>query len=245
MGFQPQIGVTLMNSFKCLAIAMLLFAHTATAQMRVGLSGGLVFSEADQSGLYNSKASSTRKFFWGGILDCSVTTGLSVVFEPSYVEKGTFARPIDIQGYVPKLSFEQSYFEFPVLLKYSFGSSFRPHIVIGSTVGVNLSSKWRAEVRGPRIGRLEIETDAADLVRDFEYSLEFGGGASYEIDEYISLIVEARYAYGISNIVRKGSFTSSFGDEFFAPELESDALYRNKGFRIKFGFSFPLQFNEQ
>lgn len=234
-----------MNSFKCFATAMLLLVHTATAQMRVGLSGGLVFSQADQTSLYNTKASSTTKFFWGGLLDYSVTRGLAVVFEPSYVEKGTFAQPIDIQGYVPKLSFEQSYFELPVLLKYSFGSDFRPHIVIGSTVGVILSSKLRAEVRGPRIGRLEIEADATDLVRDFEYSLEFGGGASYEIDEYISLTVEARYSYGISNIVKKGSFTASFGDESFEPELESDALYRNKGFRIRFGFSFPLQLTEQ
>jgi len=234
-----------MNSFKCFAIAMLLLDHTATAQMRVGLSGGLVFSQADQTSLYNTKASSTTKFFWGGLLDYSVTRGLSMVFEPSYVEKGTFAQPVDIQGYVPKLSFEQSYFEFPVLLKYSFGSEIRPHIIIGSTVGVNLSSKLRAEVRGPRIGRLEIETDAADLIRDFDYSLEFGGGASYEIDEYISLTIEARYSYGISNIVRKGSFAASFGDESFGRELQSDVQYRNKGFRIKFGFSFPLQLIEQ
>jgi hypothetical protein len=82
-------------------------------------------------------------------------------------------------------------------------------------------------------------------VRDYEYSVEFGGGASYEIDEYISLSIEARYSYGITNVVRKGSFTASFGDESIAPELESDAVYRNKGFRIKFGLSFPLQFDEQ
>ena len=234
-----------MNSFKCLTIAMFLLAHAASAQLRVGLSGGLVFSEADQSSLYSSKASSTMKYFWGGLLDYSVARGLSVVFEPSYVEKGTFARPIDIQGYVPKLSFDQSYFELPLLLKYSFGTGVRPHIIIGSTVGVNLSAKLRAEVQGPRIGRLEVETDAADLVRDFEYSLEFGGGASYDIDEYISLSVEARYSYGISNIVTKGSLSTSFGDESFVPELENDARYRNKGFRIRFGFSFPLQLIEQ
>ena len=234
-----------MKSFKSLAIALVLFASGATAQMRVGLSGGLVISEADQSSLFNTKASSTTKFFWGGILECPVSRGLSVVIEPSYVEKGTFAQPIEIQGYVPKLSFDQSYFELPVLLKYSFGGAIRPHIVIGSTVGVNLSSKIRGEVHGPAMARVEIEADAANLVRDFEYLLEFGGGANYEIDEYISLFVEARYSYGISNIVRKGSMHASFGGESFTPELESNALYRNKGFRIKLGFTFPLQFNEQ
>jgi hypothetical protein len=234
-----------MSSFRFLAIAMLLFAHTAAAQLHVGLSGGLVFSEADQSRLYNTRASSTTTFFWGGLLDYSVTRGFSIVFEPSYVEKGTFARPIAIQGYVPKVSFDQTYLELPVLLKYSFGGTIRPHIVLGSTVGVNLSSKVRAEVSGPGLGRLEVESDVAGLVRDFEYSLEFGGGASYELDEYISLSIEARYSYGISNVVRKGSFTASFGDESFAPELENDAVYRNKGFRIRFGLSFPLQFNEQ
>lgn len=234
-----------MGSFRFLAIAMLLFAHTAASQVRVGLSGGLVFSDADESRLYNTRPSSTTKYSWGGLLDYSATPGLSIVFEPSYVEKGTFARPIEIQGYVPKVSFEQTYLELPVLLKYSFGRDIRPFIVIGSAVGVNLTSTVRAEVSGPRISRLELETDAASLVRDFEYSLEFGGGANYEIDEYISLSIEARYSYGLSNVVRKGSFTASFGDESFAPELDNDAVYRNKGFRIKFGLSFPLQFHEQ
>ena len=234
-----------MSSFRFLAVAILLIAHTAAAQLRVGFSGGLVFSEADQSRLYNTRASSTTTFFWGGLLDCPVTQGLSVVFEPSYVEKGTFARPIDILGYVPKVTFEQTYLEFPVLLKYSFGSGVRPHIIFGTAVGFNLSSKVRAEVRGPALSRLEVESDVAGLVRDFEYSLEFGGGASYEIDEYIALSVDARYSYGIRNIVRKGSITTSFGDESFATELENDAVYRNKGFRIRFGLSFPLQFNEQ
>src|SRR3990172_2481247 len=162
-----------MSSFRCLAIAMLLLAHSATAQLRVGLSGGLVFSEADQSRLYNTRASSTTTFIWGGLFDCSVTRGLSIVFEPSYVEKGTFARPIEIQGYIPKVSFEQTYLELPVLLKYSFGGTIKPHIVIGPTAGVNLSSTVRAEVSGPRLSRLEVESDVAALVRDFEYSLEF------------------------------------------------------------------------
>lgn len=234
-----------MSSFRLLAIAMFLFTSTAASQLRVGLSGGLVFSDADQSRLTNTRPSSTTKYFWGGLLDCSVTPGLSIVFEPSYVEKGTFVRPIEVQGYVPKVSFEQTYLELPVLLKYSFGRGIRPYIIIGSAVAANLTSTVRAEVSGPRLSRLEIEADAANLVRDVEYSLEFGGGASYEIDEYISLSIEARYSYGLSNVVRNGSFTTSFGDESFAPELENDAFYRNKGFRIKFGLSFPLQFNEQ
>ena len=234
-----------MSSVRVLAVALLLIAQTAAAQLRVGLSGGVIFSEAEQSRLYNTRAGSTTTYFWGGLLDYSFTRGLSIVVEPSYVEKGTFARPFEIMGYVPKVSFKQSYLEFPVLLKYSFGGIVRPHIVLGSSLGLSLSSKVLAEVSGPGLGRLEVEADVANLVRDYEYSVEFGGGASYEIDEYISLSIEARYSYGITNVVRKGSFTASFGDESIAPELESDAVYRNKGFRIKFGLSFPLQFDEQ
>lgn len=234
-----------MSSFKFLAIAVLFLAHTMAAQVRVGLSGGLVFSEAEQRSLLNTRLSSTTTFFWGGLVDYSVTKGLSVVFEPSYVEKGTFARPGEVQGYIPKLSFDQTYLELPVLLKYSFGGDIRPHIVIGSSVGYNLTSKVRAEVRGPALSRLEVEADVADLVRDFECALEFGGGASYQIDEYIALSLEARYSYGINNIVRRGSLRTSIGNEPFTPELERDASYRNKGFRIMFGFSFPLQLNEQ
>lgn len=234
-----------MKSFNYVAIAAFLLTHTATSQLRVGFAGGFVFSEADQRRLYNTKAFSATKHLWGGILEYAVTKRISVMFEPSYVEKGTFARPVEYEGYVPKLSFDQSYLEFPLLLKYSFGSDIRPHIVIGSTLGFILSSDIRAELRGPGVGRLELETDADNLVRDFEYSLEFGGGLSYDIDEYISLVLEARYSYGITNIVRKGSLRTSFGEEEFLPELQSDALYRNRGFRITFGLTFPLELNGQ
>jgi opacity protein-like surface antigen len=216
---------------------------TATAQVRVGFSGGILLSGAEQIRFYNSKAYSTTTYFWSGIIDCSITEGLSVMLTPSYAEKGTYALPVEVQGYVPKLSFRQTYVEFPLLLKYSFGSTIRPHLVVGTTVGVNLSSRVAAEVHGPALTRIELEADAASLVRDFEYSLEFGGGVSYEIDEYIMLTIEGRYSHGLSNIVRKGSVAKLYNDDFHALQLENEAVYKSKGFKISLGLTFPLEFD--
>ena len=220
--------------------AALFLAQLSSAQVRVGITGGLNFSEADQSSFYYSKASPSPGYVIGGILDYPITKNLSLLIEPTYSEKGTSAQPTRYQDNISKITFDLSYFEMPFLLKYAVGHDLRPYLLLGTTFGFNLSSSLGAEVRGPWFGQLEVETGAGNAVRNLECSVEFGGGLSYQLDEYLAIFIEARYAHAISNALRHGIAVVSFPDESASGEWPNDASYRNKGFRLMAGFTFPL-----
>jgi hypothetical protein len=222
------------------ATAVLLFVQLSIAQVRVGLTGGLNISQADQSSFYYSRASSTTGIVIGGVLDCPITKNLSLLVEPTYSEKGTTAQPVLYQDDVSKVNFDLSYFEVPLLLKYSVGKDIRPYLLVGTTFGFNLSSNVGAEVRGPWFGQLEIETGAGNAVRDLECSVEFGGGVSCQLDEYLALFVEARYAHAVTNALRHETALVSLPEESVGYEMQHGAVYRNKGFKLMAGFTFPL-----
>jgi opacity protein-like surface antigen len=233
-----------MKTIGLLTAAVLLLPHGSPAQMRIGLTGGLHFSEAEQTRFYNARASSSTKYALAGILEYSFSRNLSLLVEPTYLEKGTSAEPLSFGGAAARLSLDLSYLEVPLLVKYSVGGHLRPYVFMGPAVGINLSSRLRADVRAFGLGQLEVETSARDIVRDFEYSLQIGGGLSYQVDEIIALFFEARYSYGINNIARNAKITATFLDEIAEGQLENDPVYRNKGFRIMFGFTFPLRIGE-
>lgn len=233
-----------MKTIGFLTAAVLLLPHGSPAQMRIGLTGGLHVSEAEQTRFYNAAASSSTKYAVAGILEYSLSRNLSLLVEPTYLEKGTSAEPLSFESAAARLSLDLSYLEIPLLVKFSAGGHFRPYLLLGPAVGINLSSRVRADVRAFGLGQLEIETSARDIVRDVEYSLQVGGGVSYQIDQIIALFLEARYSYGINNIARNGKITATIMDEIAEGQLESDPVYRNKGFRIMVGFTFPFQISE-
>ena len=229
-----------MKSIGSCVAAILLLVDVSQAQVHIGLSGGVNFSGADQSSFYYSRAFSTTGYDIGGILDCPITEHLSFLIEPTYVEKGTYAQPISFRGNVPKLSFDLSYFQMPVLLKFSAGKDLKPYLLLGPSLGINLSSNVGAEISGPWFGQLEVMASAGNMVRDVECSIEFGGGLSYQVDEILTLFAEARYARAINNTLKQGRLSVSVTNEMVEAGLPNNAVYRNKGFIVMAGFTLPL-----
>ena len=229
-----------MKSIGSSVVAILLLVDLSPAQVQIGLAGGVNFSGADQSNFYYSRAFSSTGYAFGGILDCPITEHLSFLIEPTYVEKGTYAQPVSYRGNVPTLSFDLSYLQIPVLLKYSVGKDLKPYLLLGPSLGFNLSSDVGAEISGPWFGQLEVTADAGNMVRDVEYSVEFGGGVSYQLDEILTVFAEARYARAISNTLKHGRFLVSVADEVVGAEIPNNAIYKNKGFIVMVGFTLPL-----
>ena len=230
-----------MKTFR-LSIALLFSFAVADSQtqMRLGLAGGMNFSKADQINFYNSQAHSTTGFAFGGIVDCPISERVSLLIEPTYTEKGTYAQPQDLQGDIPKLSFDLTYLEVPVLLKYSMGKELQPYIVFGPSFGVNLSSDAGVQINGPWFGDLEVVANGGNMVNDVEFSMELGGGLSYEADDMLRLFIEARYSHALTNVLRQSGVFVSTGGMTVAAGFPSNAVYRNKGIILLFGFSIPL-----
>ena len=223
-----------------IASAIFLCASISPAQTHIGLAAGLNFSKADQSNFYYTRASSSTGYALGGIIDCPVTKNLSFLIEPAYVEKGSSSQAFTILGNSPGLSFDLSYLEIPVLLKYSVGKDLRPYIVLGPSIGINLSSTVGAKISGPWFGELEVTADGGNIVRDIECSLEFGAGVSYQVDEILTLFVEARYTHAISNALRQTGVLLTTPDETITAGVRNNAVYKNSGVVVMFGFMLPL-----
>jgi hypothetical protein len=229
-----------MKPIGLVVVAILALVQFSSAQVHIGLAAGVNFSEADQSNFYYSKSFSTTGYAIGGILDCPITKNLSLLIEPTYVEKGTYAQPFTYRDNLPRLSFDLSYLELPLLLKYSVGKDFKPYLVLGPSLGFNLSSNVGAEISGPWFGQLEVMAGAGNMVRTIECSLEFGGGMSYQLDDILTMFGEARYSLALSNTLRQGGVIVSMMDETVAAGVGNNAVYKNKGFIIMFGFTLPL-----
>jgi len=232
-----------MKSVKFLVVAISLTIQTVAGQARLGLVGGLHFSEADQVRFFDAGASQSMKYVLGGIFDYTLTRNLTLLAMPTYSEKGTSALLMSSDGMGGRLYFDLCYLELPLLLKYSIGNDLRPHVVIGPTIGINLSSRLRAELRDPKLGQLQIETSAREIVRDLEYSVEVGCGLSYELDAILTVFLQARYTRGVNNVARNGSVRTTLHGEVVEKRLHDEPVYRNKGLRILVGFEFPLQIN--
>jgi len=235
----PNLKVQTMRSLGAVVAAVLLIVEIATGQARIGLAGGVNISGAEQSNFYYSRAYSTIGYVIGGIVDWPVSQNLSLLVEPTYVEKGTYAQPFSYAGIVPKVSFDLSYLELPVLLKYSVGKDLKPYLLAGPSFGINLSSSVGAQVKGPWFGQLEVMANASSVVKNVECSLEFGGGLSYQIDELMVLFFEARYSRSVTNTMNEGTFVMSLADETIGVEV-GKADYKNKGIILLFGFTLPL-----
>ena len=216
-------------------ILTVLLCSTSNAQVKIGLMGGMNFSTADQRQFYFSDAEFKTKLVLGGIVDVRLSRHISLSMEPLYIEKGSERERFLIGNLSPNVSFDMSYFELPVLFKYTTGRFLRPYIVAGPAIGFNLGSDLSAG-----IGGIEIGVDADRFLRNVELSFDIGAGLSYEADEIITFFVEAKYGFGLNDIVKRGNVHFDFADFHELFSVPGGTHYNNRGLQLTFGFMFPL-----
>ena len=203
-----------------------------SAQVRMGIIGGMNFADATQKNLGVSDLAYKSTYGIGGIVEVNLHKGLSLYLEPMYIEKG-----VNVELFLPispVLKLNLSYFEIPIFLKYEVGNKFSPYILAGSTIGFNLSSSIEAELLG-----IELMTDTEALTEEIDVGLSFGGGINYSFD-LISLFIEGRYTLGLTNIVNTNPFNVSVGPLEIQEEIRDDINIKTKGFQIMAGFSVPI-----
>lgn len=150
----------------------------------VGPIGGMNFGNADVDGqddteMRNGLALGMRAEF-------GVTSPYSLLVEPQYVQKG--AR-FDVLGATIEGDFD--YVEIPILLKAKFGAM-KTHAFAfaGPSVGINTNTEGKM---GSLTGNFEDE--AASVV----FSGDVGGGAAFQVSEFVYLSADVRYSHGFTN----------------------------------------------
>ncbi|MFQ5865980.1 MAG: porin family protein [bacterium] len=221
------------TAYPIIALLVLLVGLPASAQHRVGIVGGLNFAEFNVAHKAPSTDYSTKTVFGvGGVVDLRLSENFSLRLAPMYVQKGARVKDIDDGIEFP---FKSSFLELPVFLKAELGRTVRPYIMVGPTVGYLLNSNVEGDLSG-----VTFKGDLKDVTESIDFGFGFGAGVSYALGT-ASIFLEGRYSLGLSNMQKGGTFKLVAGPvaEEITWDKEEDK-YKNRGFQIMAGVTFPL-----
>lgn len=192
----------------------------ASAQVNLGVLGGLNIANLnlDEGDMGDAEFASRTVFGFGCVLDYDLSQNIALRLEPMYLQKGA---NIEWEGIVGEFFVKLSYFEVPLMFKYSISNdNINPYIMAGPSIGFLLEAKTEDSSSG-----VSVETDIKDETSNIDFSLGFGAGVSVPMGNN-SIFVEARYALGLANIV----------DD---PEVPDNDV-KTKDIQIFAGFTFPI-----
>lgn len=220
-------------TFSVAALLALFFSMSASAQHRLGVIGGLNVAEFDVDVKVPTNEYATKTVFGiGGVVDLRLSENFSLYLQPMYLQKGAY-----VTDTVDNLEFpfKSAFLELPVFLKAEFGRTFRPYLMAGPTVGFLLSSDVEGEYSG-----ITFKADLKEVTESIDFGLGFGAGVSYPVGA-VTIFLEGRYAPGLSNMQKGGTFELSAGPivEKITWDKKEDA-YKNRGLQIMAGVTFPL-----
>ncbi|MEP2671385.1 MAG: porin family protein [Cyclobacteriaceae bacterium] len=134
--------------------------------------------------------------------------------------------------------FKQSRLDLNLLIQYRFKESIiNPYLTFGPGISYLLSSTAQIETQFPQEGSVVSgpSIDIKDTFKSFDYSAIVGAGVKYKFGE-IYLTADARYKYGITNLIKKSARSN--------PEAAFDYGFQSNDFRqssviINIGFIYP------
>jgi hypothetical protein len=200
-----------------------------------GITGGLNLADlkttiADPT-IINYDTKSRTLFGVGGFLGISVNEFLSVQLEPMYVAKGG----IYTEPTVPEMKIKSSQIDLPLLATLGIGEKVRPFITAGPFVSFLLDASLSAELAG-RVW----EGDFLQVLKRTEFGVVFGGGVGFAMLNG-SAFIEGRYALGLTNFNKGGSFDLRSGN-LVAGRFTTDPKdeLKTRGILVMIGYQLPL-----
>jgi opacity protein-like surface antigen len=175
------------------ALMLWAFLPPVLAQPKLGVIGGVNFSDYRQKGTDNSGVEyNMRTGFKAGLVGEMMlgNSGFAIQAEPMYVQKGAVEKISLLGARVEATEYDikMDYIELPILVKYSFHfGALHPFLVAGPEFGLLL----KAESEG---------YDIKDEYENFDFLLTAGAGLDVEMADMVFLFVESRYNHGLSNI---------------------------------------------
>lgn len=190
---------------------MLCMVLPASAQMDVGVLGGLNLANLSVDPGIGADLKTRTGFGFGGVLGIGLGEMFSLEFEPMFLQKGAKAEAGGTDGKI-----KADYLEVPVMLKVPFGQgNVKPYVMAGPQVGYLLSAKVEAGGQ---------EQDIKDDVKSIDFGVAFGAGVGIPAGNN-TVFIEGRYALGLTDV----------NDDSNDP-----TEIKTKGIQIFAGITFPL-----
>lgn len=175
-----------------LSLAVLLTAPAAVHALSFG-AGPIAGAEfANASVEHHSKTDGRTGLAIGLRTEFGVTSPYSLLLEPTYVQKGA---SFGAFGNITSAEGDLDYLEVPVLIKAKFGAlKAHAYAFAGPSFGFNMKAK----------GSLgDFSSDFKDQAASLAISGDIGGGAGFQVRQYVYLTADVRYSHGFTNALDK------------------------------------------
>jgi len=220
------------NSLLYLLTIFILTTMSQTfAQFNVGIVGGINIASFE---VEDEEEEITSRTLWniGAVAEYKINNMFSIKTEPMYLKKGGISEETNNN---PKLIFDQSFLEIPIMLKFSIGKQNNVFLITGPTIGIMLKSDLEAEVDG-----IVFTADLKDVTETFDFGLCAGGGFSFDIYPG-TLFVQGKYTFGFTNLAKDGTFTAKAGHLELQEDLDAEeSKYKTRGLQLSIGFTIPI-----
>ena len=228
--------MSMVRKVPVLAFMLLALTQAASAQVRLGVLGGVTSSNLNVVGVDQPIAvplpaggeafgdfSSRTGFAIGGVAEYYVLPRVALSLQPMYSQQGgtfVFNGPV-VNPLSAETTRELSYIDIPLMLKVELGRrNVKPYVTSGFAVGFLTSAKSVSDGQ---------ETDIKDDLKSTNYSWSIGGGLVLPTARN-TVFLEGRYTLGLTNI-HEGPQVQPLT---VVSELET------KGFHFVVGVTFPL-----
>ena len=214
------------------ALYFMVLALTASAQVHVGIIGGLNFSDIKGEGTSEREISDHTVFGVGVLFDLGLMNHLSLCMEPMVIEKSATGEEIDVNN--PAIDLKLLFVELPIFIKYSFGKIVKPYFIAGPTLGYLLSSEMSTEMGG-----ITFNADTKSITEKLDVGIGFGGGVSFPVGLF-SIFLEGRYTLGLRNINKGGDVVVKAGPIVIPAHIEETDRMKTRGLQVMAGITFSL-----
>lgn len=179
-----------------LVVFSIIFINSLTAQISIGVQGGLNSAIFKLSNLDpNAKISYNNGIILGSIVNYELNNSFSLQMEPRYIQKGQIGKLKDFAP-LEEAELDFHYLEFPIYLVAELSESQLSPFILG---GINLGYLIKAKADIVAYGKEETYDITSDY-KKFDFAIDLGAGLKYKLDTNTSLLMNVRYSYGIYNL---------------------------------------------
>lgn len=233
------VGIVLLLGVIVLAV------QPGEAQLRfgVGLRTGLNFASMSfDPELFTNPAitkGGRTGFLVGAAAELEFARMFAAEMDILYVMKGAkFTQTANPQQGLQEASqtIKLSELEIPILFKTKFlPGTIRPYAFVGPVLAFVLSASAVTEVAGQQTQDIDLKNNPGGTqVSSMDFTLQFGGGAEYMIARNFGILMDVRYALGLSNIHSNEGVQQQPGVQAVEPS------WKTRGFLIQVGGMFHL-----
>lgn len=221
----------------CLLAVLLMAASFAEAKgFYAGVKGGIYSANTTEVPRGWTGTSWNAGFTGGACAGYAFNDNLSIQPEFLYVKKGPNGTAL---GFPPvTFTSDIAYLEIPVLAVYKVRSrgNLSPYVIMGPSVGINLSAEAEVEMTNPVTHAMSTATlDYSNVVNATEICFVFGGGLLYGVGPG-RVTLDGRFDLGLTKTYSDGRVTGDLeGEEISTYVYAGDT--KNIGFGLMLGYT--------